>query len=141
MTTIRHRFVECIPETLEPEVLYVSICHTTAVHSCCCGCGREVVTPLSPTDWKLVFDGESVSLHPSIGNWNFPCRSHYWIRNDRVEWAESWEDWQIRVVEKNDRKLKEAYFSNQESAQAHAPAETHQAEKKSFWRRALERWK
>jgi len=34
-----------------------------------------VVTPLSPTGWSLIFDGETVSLYPSIGNWNFPCRS------------------------------------------------------------------
>jgi hypothetical protein len=31
-----------------------------------------------------------VSLDPSIGNWSFPCRSHYWIRNNKVRWAENW---------------------------------------------------
>jgi hypothetical protein len=51
---------------------------------CACGCGKEVVTPLSATDWKLIFDGKTVSLDPSIGNWGFPCRSHYWVRNNRM---------------------------------------------------------
>jgi hypothetical protein len=41
-------------------------------------------SPLSPTDWKLTFDGVSVSLHPSDGNWSFPCRSHYRIEYNRA---------------------------------------------------------
>jgi len=79
-----HRFVHYIPERLEPGVLYVSVDYATAVHSCCCGCGQEVVTPLSPTGWKMIFDGETISLSPSIGNWNFECRSHYFIERGHV---------------------------------------------------------
>ena len=45
-----HEFVEGIPERLEEGVLYVSILYATAMHLCACGCGREVVTPLTPTD-------------------------------------------------------------------------------------------
>jgi hypothetical protein len=71
-------------------MLYVCIPYTTVVHRCCCGCGREVVTPLGPTDWRVTFDGETVSLEPSIGNWSFPCRSHYWIVRNRVRWARTW---------------------------------------------------
>jgi hypothetical protein len=33
--------------------LYVSIEFATAAHSCACGCGREVVTPPGPTDWRI----------------------------------------------------------------------------------------
>ncbi len=83
-TRLRHQFVHYIPERLEPGVLYVSVDYCTAVHSCCCGCGQEVVTPLSPAGWKLIFDGATVSLSPSVGNWNFKCRSHYFIREGRV---------------------------------------------------------
>jgi hypothetical protein len=79
--TMQHKFVEFVPEDIQPNTLYVSVEYGTAVHKCCCGCGEEVVTPLTPTDWKLKFDGESVSLAPSIGNWSFKCRSHYFIRN------------------------------------------------------------
>ena len=81
---LKHEFVEFVPERLVDDTLYVSISYATAAHRCCCGCGREVVTPLSPTDWQLTFDGETVSLYPSIGNWNFACRSHYWIENNGV---------------------------------------------------------
>ena len=100
VTTMKTRrfepaFVEKIPIELEEGRLYISMEYTTAIHRCACGCGLEVVTPLGPTDWKLIFDG-TVSLSPSIGNWNFPCRSHYWVKRDRVEWAGSWTDEQIQ---------------------------------------------
>lgn len=89
------RFIESIPETLDGGVLYVSITFATAMHLCACGCGSEVVTPLSPTDWKLCFDGEHVTLDPSIGNWSFPCRSHYWVRKNQIRWAASMSEKQI----------------------------------------------
>lgn len=87
---LQHEFVEHIPAKLQANVIYVCIPFATATHLCCCGCGHEVVTPLSPTDWQLTFDGESVSLHPSIGNWGLACRSHYWIRQNRVVLAPAW---------------------------------------------------
>jgi hypothetical protein len=87
---IRHEFVEYIPEALDDGVVYVSLRFATAAHLCCCGCGCEVVTPISPADWQLIFDGETISLEPSIGNWNLPCRSHYWIERSRVVWAHRW---------------------------------------------------
>jgi hypothetical protein len=82
-----HTFVEHVPDKLGDGVVYVSIHFATVIHKCCCGCGHEVVTPLSPSGWQLTFDGESVSLYPSIGNRALPCRSHYWIENNRVRWA------------------------------------------------------
>ncbi len=84
---LNHQFVNYIPENIENGILYISIPYTTVVHKCCCGCGKEVITPLSPTDWKIIFDGETISLHPSIGNWSFKCRSHYWIKRNKVSWA------------------------------------------------------
>jgi hypothetical protein len=91
-------------------VLYISIPYATAVHKCCCGCGEKVVTPLTPTDWKLIFDGESVSLSPSIGNWSFRCESHYWIRSNNVHWAVHWSRQQIEVGRRRDRWAKERQY-------------------------------
>jgi hypothetical protein len=71
---------------LDQGVVYISIQHAIAVHACACGCGTEVPTPFSPSDWKLTFDGDSVTLAPSIGNWELPCQSHYWIRRNQVRW-------------------------------------------------------
>jgi len=113
---LAHEFVEYIPDKLKDRTIYVSIAFATAVHRCCCGCGIEVVTPLSPTDWKLIFDGQTISLDPSIGNWNFPCQSHYWIRRNRVVWARRWSRQKIDAERVYDRVLKAKYFRNDDSS-------------------------
>jgi hypothetical protein len=110
MKQLTHKFVEYMPESLDEGVVYVSIPFSLVSHKCCCGCGEEVVTPLSPTDWELIFDGDTVSLYPSIGNWNFKCRSHYWIRRNRVEWAPQWSGEQIKAVRYLDSLAKDRYF-------------------------------
>jgi len=94
-SALQHRFVVDIPQHLETGVLYISLDYDTMVHVCCCGCGNEIVTPLSPTDWKLTYDGAAVSLHPSVGNWSQKCRSHYVIRGGKVMWASDWTDEKI----------------------------------------------
>ena len=87
---VRHEFVVTIPERLEDGTIYVSIPYATALHLCCCGCQSEIVTPLSPTDWSVTFNGRAISLWPSIGNLSFPCQSHYWIERNQVRWARRW---------------------------------------------------
>lgn len=109
--TINHKFVEAIPEKLEDNVLYISIEHDTCLHLCCCGCKNEVVTPLSPHDWKLTYDGESVSLSPSIGNWNFKCQSHYWIKSNNIVWANMWSMDEIEENRKEDYQKKKEHFT------------------------------
>ena len=140
MTTLSHRFVECIPDALEGGVLYVSIRHGTAVHLCCCGCRREVVTPLTPTDWKLIFDGETVSLFPSIGSWNLPCRSHYWITRNRIEWAENWSDWRVAAAEEKDRKLKEKFYTELEGGNSDDGETEKTKTPESLWSRFWKLW-
>lgn len=103
---IGHKFVEFIPEELEMGILYLSLEYGTAVHRCFCGCGEKVVTPLSPTDWNIVYDGESISLSPSVGNWSFECQSHYWIQNSRVIWSESWSNAMINEARRYDHRRK-----------------------------------
>jgi hypothetical protein len=85
---LQHKFIKNAPDTLEDGVVYVSIEYASVIHKCCCGCGEEVVTPLAPKEWKLTYDGESITLYPSIGNWKFKCRSHYLIINNRVVWPD-----------------------------------------------------
>jgi hypothetical protein len=87
MKTFTHRFVDVMPDKLEPNVIYVSLRFSLVSHLCACGCGEEIVTPLSPKDWQLIFNGETISLYPSIGNWRLACRSHYWIEQNRAAWA------------------------------------------------------
>ena len=102
ITRLNPRLVNCVPDTLEPGVLYVAKRFATASHLCCCGCGHEVVTPLSPAKWRLTEYEGSVSLHPSIGSWSFPCRSHYWIDRNAVSWAGAFNPRQIAAVQARD---------------------------------------
>ena len=107
---LEHRFCTHIPESLEPGVLYVSMEYATAAHGCCCGCGEEVVTPFTPTDWKVTFDGQAISLWPSVGNWMLPCRSHYVVREGVVIEAGPWSDQEIAAERRRDRAAKARYY-------------------------------
>ncbi|QEO09937.1 DUF6527 family protein [Protaetiibacter larvae] len=82
-------FTTVIPRGLDAGVLYVSIEYATAIHSCMCGCGREVVTPFGRGSWRICYDGEGISLSPSVGNGALPCRSHYFIRDSRIIWLDA----------------------------------------------------
>lgn len=110
MKEITFKFVEFIPEKIDEGILYISIEYCTAVHKCVCGCGNEVVTPLSPTDWELTFNGKTVSLDPSIGNWNFECKSHYFITRNKIRHVKRWSDWEIAEGRKEDAEVKKKYF-------------------------------
>jgi hypothetical protein len=114
-TEIEPVFVETFPDTLETAKLYVSIPHCVAAHSCACGCGEPVFTPISPVGWSIQFNGESISLYPSIGNWSLPCRSHYWIRNNRVEWSYRFNERDIKAVKERDLLSRERYFGHLDS--------------------------
>lgn len=110
MKTIQHRFVEFIPDLLEDGIVYVTIKYRTAVHKCICGCGNKVVTPLSPNDWKLTFDGKTISLYPSIGNWSFECKSHYFITRNQIRNARRWTEWEIADGRKEDFEQKKRFY-------------------------------
>ncbi len=103
-------FIELAPSELKEGVLYISMIYASVIHKCCCGCGEKVVTPLGPTDWKLTYDGESASLYPSVGNWSLPCQSHYWIRENNIEWAPKWSKEEIEAGRAADRSLKQQHF-------------------------------
>ena len=75
-----------VPEKLKKGVLYICLECDVAVHLCPCGCGEKVVVIIAPDQWKLKFNGSNVTIFPSIGNSYFKCRSHYYIRDNRVIW-------------------------------------------------------
>ena len=92
---LRLQLTETIPENIEEGVLYVSLTYWTTAHKCGCGCGQKVVLRLSPKHWAITLNGDSVSMYPSIGNWQLPCRSHYWIDEGRILHARGWSDAEI----------------------------------------------
>ncbi|WP_024445134.1 DUF6527 family protein [Mycolicibacterium iranicum] len=109
-----HRFVSEVPpyRHLEPSTLYVCIEYATTVHLCACGCGHEVVNALSPTDWRITFDGETVSLSPSANNSSLACASHYWIKQGQVLWCETVPTARVEALRAADRRAKQRYYED-----------------------------
>ncbi len=87
LTKITPEFVKEITTDLKEGILYISEEYGTCIHKCCCGCQQEVVTPISKGHWKLLKDNDLVSLKPSIGNYQYPCKSHYFIQENKVIWC------------------------------------------------------
>ena len=103
---LRTVVVDDIPEKLEDGILYVSPPCRVALHNCACGCGEEVSTPLVPTEYEKLMDGEEASIWPSIGNHDYPCGSHYEIERGRFVWAGKMSLEQIERGRAYDRLLK-----------------------------------
>ena len=112
LSAIEPEFVKFIPADLADGKLYVSMLYAITMHLCACGCGNKVVLPLSQAEWQLYFDGESVSLTPSIGNWEYPCRSHYWIKTNKIRWAAPWSNAQMAAGRRRDAKALDEYFAS-----------------------------
>ena len=109
---VQHKFVDFIPDNIEDGVLYISLDFGTVIHNCACGCGNEVNTPLSPTAWRMIYNGESISLKPSIGNWSFECKSHYWITKSEIEWSSSWTDDRIKRIRKEENDERNKHYES-----------------------------
>jgi len=65
--------------------IYISEFFNTSTHRCLCGCGEKTVLPLNrkPGEnwgWDLIKENNgTISFKPSVGNFNYPCKSHYII--------------------------------------------------------------
>ena len=102
LASIRPVFVEHVPPDAEMEdgVIYISEKFSTSIHMCACGCRGKTVMPINFVQedgvrttygWDYTWvatDSVSVTFSPSVGNQNFPCKSHYFIRNNKIEWCE-----------------------------------------------------
>jgi hypothetical protein len=108
---IKLQHVHYMPKILEPGILYVSEEFGTAAHLCACGCGSKIRTPLRPTEWSLVESEFGPSLSPSIGNWQQECKSHYWIFEGEVRWAEQWSSERIALGRKDEEVRRTCYYN------------------------------
>lgn len=95
-------FSEYIPADVQDGILHISMEYATATHLCACGCGAKVVTPLGRAGWALTFDG-TITLRPSIGNGQMPCRSHYLISRNHVDWLRPMAPWAAQAAVTRDR--------------------------------------
>ena len=111
---IKLQRVQYMPKSLEPYVLYVAEEFGAAAHLCACGCGAKVRTPLGPTAWTLEISNAGPSLSPSVGNWQLPCQSHYWIRQGEIIWAEQWAPEQITEGRRGEEARRNAYYADKQ---------------------------
>jgi hypothetical protein len=102
--------VQYMPAKLEPGIVYVAEAFGAAAHLCACGCRTVVRTPLDR--WSFIDDERGPSLYPSIGNWQEPCQSHYWIRKGEVIWARKWSSSQILAGRRAEEKRREHYYDS-----------------------------
>lgn len=99
------RYLNQFPEQLQEGILYISEEFSLTGHKCCCGCGEDVYLKLGPAKWQLIKEADdTVSLHPSVGNWKYACRSHYWISSNEVLAAGPMSTGKIRRVQERDRR-------------------------------------
>ena len=138
--TLQTKFVHYMPKIIEEGILYISPEFRAVIHKCVCGCGEKVHTPLSPKSWKMVYDGKQISLDPSIGNWSFDCRSHYWIINSEVHWAENWSHTQVMKKRKMDRAEVKEYFASL-PYQCNSDSTLPNNGRKTFWRKIVDFFK
>lgn len=88
---LRPEYVDFIPpvEAMEEGVLYISKKFKSTAHLCACGCGNQVVLPFGNKDnmfWTLTESDKGVTMRPSVGSFNLPCKSHYFISDNKIEW-------------------------------------------------------
>lgn len=140
---IQHQFVEFVPEKLESGKLYVSLEYNTASHLCACGCGYEVVTILGPADSSITYNGRGVSISPSIGNSNFPCKSHYWIEDNRILWESRMTPHLTALSRARDGVAKAREYGRPDRViaapppQAPAVSQAEKEKRRSWWRKLL----
>lgn len=84
LTQLTPQFTELIPDVLEEGILYISEEYSVAAHLCTCGCKKETITPFCNGGWEIEINKDLVSLSPSIGNFNFDCKSHYYIKENQI---------------------------------------------------------
>jgi hypothetical protein len=136
-----HEFVERFPDDPGEGVLYVSMEFGTAMHLCMCGCAEPVITPLTPTDWRVTYDGETMSVAPSVGNWSMGCRSHYWLDSGRVRWSGRWTPGQVAAGRARDRLAKaRAFGESPEMSTAPEPEARRRQPRWSSLRKRLSLW-
>jgi hypothetical protein len=110
MTRLKLERVHYMPKVLAAGVLYVSEEFDIAGHLCACGCGNKVMTPLGPTEWSFKETNGAPSLEPSVGSWQLPCQSHYWITKGEIRWAPKWTREQIADGRRGEEMRRHAYY-------------------------------
>lgn len=98
--------VKSMPLILNEGILYVSLVNEVVGHQCPCGCGNKVLIRIGKAGWDYFEYNGKVTLYPSLGNWELPCRSHYWIIKNKIKLARDWTEEEIKDGKQLDLKKK-----------------------------------
>lgn len=115
MERIKLLKVHYLPKELGEGFLYVSEEFGVAGHLCPCGCKNKIITPIEPTEWSFKEFNNKPTLFPSIGNWQLPCKSHYWITDGKIEWSYQWSEQQIIEGREAEEEKRKTYYDNLEN--------------------------
>lgn len=105
LKAITPEFVEYIPregKDLILGIVYISMKHKMVVYRCPCRCGGLAEFMLDPIRFRMKYDGANVSFYPSIGISYLECRSHYWIRDNRIRWCAPLGDWESQQAQRRE---------------------------------------
>ena len=77
---------------LEYGIFYVVDDSPYVQYNCPCGCGSVVMLPTKKhsagyAGWGFSEENGKVTLSPSVFSSGFQCKSHYFIRNNAVNWC------------------------------------------------------
>jgi len=106
--------VDVMPPVLESGIVYFSEEFEIAIHLCACECGAKITTPIGFTEWSITETPTGPTLYPSIGNWQLPCKSHYFIRQGEVVWAASWSHDQILAGREEEIRRRATYYESRQ---------------------------
>ena len=82
-----------------------------------------MVTTLHPARFALTYDGETVSLHPSVGNSGLACRSHYFIDHNVIRWCKPLDNRTIAAAQARDKHAVEGWDESTQRERLREPSD------------------
>ncbi|MDY0885383.1 DUF6527 family protein [Dongia soli] len=89
--------VERIPNQLREGVVYHSEEFELAALLCVCGCGHRI-TLLVPDSHQVTSSNRLATIRPSIGVFDAPCKSHFFITAGKVDLLPAFTDAQAASI-------------------------------------------
>ena len=83
-----------VPDHIEKTIYVVGSTPKWVVFDCPCNKDHRLKVPLMKSvspHWRLTRHVGTISLWPSVSVADGPCESHFWLRENCVEWAR-WAD-------------------------------------------------
>lgn len=77
---------------MEHGVMYIVDDSPYVQFACPCGCGNDVMLPTNKHQagyhgWAFAENDGKVTLSPSVFSTGLPCKSHYFIRKNQIDWC------------------------------------------------------